>query len=156
MISLSLMAMMLSATALNTQEAEVLQPAAVSSGQNWNVVSRSSSTVYMLDINSQSQLGGEISVNLARVPASGGAADKTHSVTIVVLRCSDKHSKSATEIYYAANGSEEERIDNDYEFEPIVRNSLDDYVKSIVCDGDRSATTFNSVDAFISAGRPSR
>lgn len=158
MISLSLMALTLMAAPMAQAQEEILAPAAApaeaTTGPSWNVVSRSSATVFMLDVNAITQSDGVSRVMLARVPSSGDASDQTHSLTEMFFRCSARQSKTGLEIYIGADGSEEERIENDYEFEPIVRDSLDDYVKGVVCDGQRTAVTYNSIGAFIAAGRP--
>ncbi|MEG1451622.1 hypothetical protein [Brevundimonas sp.] len=156
MLALSVMAL-LTIAPVPSQAQEELQaaaPAPQAVGQSWNVMSRSSTTVYMVDVNAIKQQDGITTIFVARVPAQGEASDKTHSLTEVNLRCNANQSKTGTEIYYGADGSEEERIPNDYPFEAIAANSLDSYVKSIVCDNDRTTATFDSIEAFIAAGRP--
>lgn len=156
MLALSIIALLTTAS-VTAQAQEELQPAAPVSqalGQSWNVLSRSSSTVYMVDVNAIKQQDGITTVYVARVPAQGDAADKTHSLTEVNLRCDANQSKTGVEIYFGANGSEEERIPNEYSFEAISANSLDSYVKSIVCDNERTSANFESIEAFINAGRP--
>ena len=155
MLTLSVMAL-LTVAPVPVQAQETLQatPVAQALGQNWNVVSRSNSTVYMVDVNAIKQQDGITTIYVARVPSQGDASDKTHSLTEVNLRCSANQSKTGTEIYYGADGSEEERIPNDYPFERIAANSLDSYVKTIVCDNERTDATFESIEAFINAGRP--
>ena len=160
MLALSLMALSLATGALGsvqTQE-EALTPAAAptSSGPSWNLVSRSSSTAFMTDVNGIRQQDGITTAQLARVPTSGDAADQTHSVSEVSFRCSANQAKTGEEVYYAADGSVEERITNDFDFEPIPANSLDAYTKAIVCGGERTARSFPSIAAFIAAGRPIR
>lgn len=154
MLALSLMAVLATASLPAQEEQLSAAPVAQTVGQNWNVLSRSSATVYMVDVNAIKQQDGITTVYVARVPAQGDASDKTYSLTEVNLRCNANQSKTGTEIYYGADGSEEERIPNEYEFERIAANSLDSYVKSIVCDNERSAATFESIEAFINAGRP--
>lgn len=157
-VSLMTLAALTATTAIEAQQ-EVLSapaPAAVeqSASNNWNVVSRSSSTVFMVNVGDIKQFDGVTTVQVARVPARGDASDKSYSLTETLFRCNARQSKTGTEVYYGADGSEEERIENSYEFEPIPNNSLDSYVKTIVCDGERSTTTFESIEAFITAGRP--
>ncbi len=154
MLALSLMAVLATASLPAQEEQISATPAPQAVGQNWNVISRSNSTVYMIDVNAIKQQDGITTTYVARVPAQGDAGDKTHSLTEVNLRCNANQSKTGTEIYYGADGSEEERIPNEYEFERIAANSLDSYVKAIVCDNERTSSTFASIDAFIAAGRP--
>lgn len=138
------------------QEEAAAPATPATTGPDWNIVSRSSNTVFMTDVNGIRQQDGITTVQLARVPASGETSDLSHSVTEVSFRCSANQSKVGEEVYYAADGSVEERIPNDFDFESIPANSLDAYTKSIVCNGDRSAKSFPSVAAFIAAGRPAR
>lgn len=156
MLALSIIALLTTASvpAQAQEELQAVAPVSQTLGQSWNVLSRSSSTVYMVDVNAIKQQDGITTVYVARVPAQGDASDKTHSLTEVNLRCGANQSKTGTEIYFGANGSEEERIPNEYDFEAITANSLDSYVKSIVCDNERTTSTFDSIEAFINAGRP--
>lgn len=140
--------------AMQAQEVLTAAPAAETIGENWNVVSRSSSTVYMVNVGAIQQSNGITTAYVARVPAQGEAGDLTHSRTEVQFRCNARQSRSGTEIYYAADGSEEERIPNEYEFEAIAANSLDAYVQALVCEGERSNKSFESISAFVAAGRP--
>lgn len=160
MLFLSLIALSLSVSGFNSVQAqeEVLAPAAApaTTGSDWNIISRSSTTVYMTDVNAIRQQDGVTTGTVARVPASGEASDQTHSVTVISFRCGASQAKSGEEIYYGADGSIEERIPNDYDFEPIATNSLDDYVKGVVCGGERATRSYPSVAAFIAAGRPAR
>lgn len=156
MLALSVMALLMTAPVpmLAQEELQTVAPETQALGQNWNVLSRSNTTVYMVDVNAIKQQDGITTVYVARVPAQGETGDKTHSLTEVSLRCNANQSKTGVEIYYGADGSEEERIPNDYPFEAIAANSLDSFVKSIACDNNRTTATFESIEAFITAGRP--
>lgn len=122
--------------------------------ENWNVISRSSATVFMLDVDSIAEGGDVRTAVLARVPASGPADDLSYSAGEIAIRCNANQSKPGVEILYGPDGAEQERIDDGYDFEAIARNSLDSYVKDMLCGGQRSAATYPSVRAFIEAGRP--
>ncbi|MEN5147462.1 hypothetical protein [Brevundimonas diminuta] len=128
--------------------------AAPAMAESWHIVSRSSATAFMVDVDSITEAGDVRTVILARVPATGPADDLSYSAGEVSIRCSAKQSKPGVEILYGADGAEQERIDDGYDFEPIARNSLDSYVKDMVCDNQRSAAVFPSIRAFIEAGRP--
>ncbi|WP_242912792.1 MULTISPECIES: hypothetical protein [Brevundimonas] len=161
MLTLSIFALTLAASGFGSVQAqeEFAAPAqaqAAPSGADWNIVSRSSHTVFMTDVNGVKQTNGVTIAQVARVPASGDTGNLSHSVTELSFRCSANQSKAGEEVYYAADGSVEERIPNDLDFEPIPANSLDAYVKAVVCGGDRSPKSFPSVAAFIAAGRPTR
>ncbi|WP_427789860.1 hypothetical protein [Brevundimonas diminuta] len=122
--------------------------------ESWHVVSRSSATAFMLDVDSITEAGDVRTGVLARVPATGPADDLSYSAGEISIRCGAKQSRPGVEILYGPDGAEQERIDDGYDFEPIARNSLDSYVKDMVCDGQRSATVYPSIRAFIEAGRP--
>ena len=122
--------------------------------ESWHVVSRSSATVFMLDVDSITEGDGARTALLARVPASGATADLSYSAGQISIRCSAGQSKPGVEILYGPDGAEQERIDDGYEFEPIARNSLDSYVQEIVCESKRGAASFPTIRAFVEAGRP--
>lgn len=140
-------------TSAYAQDATVA-PAPAAPGEEWHVVSRSSATVFMLNVNDIQTSGGVTSVKLARVPASGDATDLTHSIGQVDFRCSANQSRPGEEVLYGADGSVEDRINDGYDFDRILPNSLDSYTKALACDGERSTQTFTSVRAYIEAGRP--
>lgn len=122
--------------------------------ENWHVVSRSSATVFMLDMESVTEAGGARTGVLARVPATGPADDLSYSAGEITIRCSANQSKPGVEVIYGPDGAEQERIDDGYDFDTIARNSLDSYIKDMMCGGQESAQTFPSIRAFIEAGRP--
>lgn len=122
--------------------------------ENWNLVSRSSATVFMVDVDAITQSGDAITTILARVPASGPASDLSYSAGEITIRCAANQSKPGVEILYGPDGAEQERIDDGYDFDAIARNSLDAYVKDVLCGNQRSATTYPTIRAFIEAGRP--
>ncbi len=122
--------------------------------ESWHVVSRSSATVFMLDVDSITEADGARTALLARVPASGATADLSYSAGQISIRCSAGQSKPGVEILYGPDGAEQERIDDGYDFDAIAKNSLDAYIKDMLCDGQRSTSIYPSIRAFIEAGRP--
>lgn len=143
------------ATSAMAQEAVVELLAPPAGAEEWNVVSRSSATVYMVDIKSITNADGITSIKLARVPSTGDATDLTHSVGQVDFRCSANQSRPGEEVIYGADGSIEDRINDGYDFDRIENNSLDAFVKTLACGNDRSSQIYPSIVAFIQAGRPS-
>ncbi|MCZ4106718.1 hypothetical protein O3U67_01345 [Brevundimonas diminuta] len=122
--------------------------------ESWHIVSRSSATVFMLDVDSITEGDGARTALLARVPASGATDDLSYSAGQISIRCSANQSKPGVEVLYGPDGGEQERIDDGYDFDAIAKNSLDSYVKDMLCDGQRSTTIYPSIRAFIEAGRP--
>lgn len=122
--------------------------------ENWNIVSRSSATVFMLDVDSITEADDAKTALLARVPASGPAEDLSYSAGEITIRCGANQSKPGVEILYGPDGAEQERIDDGYDFDAIAKNSLDSYVKDMLCGDMRSAAAYPSLRAFIEAGRP--
>lgn len=153
MVFVSLMALTLSVSGL--AQDVVTPPVPVATAQ-WNLISHSTTTAYLTDVSAIRQENGLTTAVIARVPTSGEAGDRTHSTSELTFRCSANQSRPGEEVYYGADGSVEERIPNDYDFEAVPPNSLDAYAKAIVCDGERSRRSFESVEAFIAAGRPTR
>lgn len=139
---------------LPAQDANVELLSGPDAAFEWNVVSRSSATVYMVDINSVKTVDGVTSANMARVPASGENNDLTHSVNKIDFRCSANQVRPGEEVLYAADGSIEDRINDGYDFDTIPANSLDSYTKDVVCGNERSTQSYPSIQAFIAAGRP--
>lgn len=139
---------------LTLTAAAALSIAGAAAAENWNVVSRSAATVYMIDVDSIAQAEGATTARVARVPAAGPATDLSHTISDLSVRCSANQSKPGVEVVYGEDGAEAERIDDGYDFDGIRPNSLDAFVKQIVCDGDRGAQAFPTIKAFIEAGRP--
>src|SRR5690606_8004488 len=128
--------------------------ASPAAAENWNVISRRSATVFMLDVDSITEAGGAKTALLARAPASGPAEDLAYSAGEITIRCTANQSKPGVEVLYGPDGAEQERIDDGYDFDAIARNSLDSYVKDMLCDDQRGTLVYPSVRAFIEAGRP--
>lgn len=141
-------------SAANAQDPAAAPAVPAASGEEWHVVSRSSATVYMMNVNDIKTADGITSVKLARVPATGDRSDQTHSIGQVDFRCSANQSRPGEEVLYGADGAIEDRINDGYDFDRIPANSLDSYTKALACDGERSTQTYPSVRAFIEAGRP--
>ena len=82
--------------------------------------------------------------------------DLSYSAGQISIRCSANQSKPGVEVLYGPDGAEQERIDDGYDFDAIAKNSLDSYIKDMLCDGQRSTTIYPSIRAFIEAeaGRP--
>ena len=143
--------------ALAQDPAPQAQPVAVPNDvESWNAVSRSSQTVYLVEVNGIASEGGITRARLARVPTTGDAADLSHSITVVEIRCAANQSRSSTETLYGTDGQVEDVIEETYDWEQIAANSLDSYLKPIVCNGDRTTQTYRTVASFITAGRPNR
>lgn len=151
---LALMAAAFAAVTTASAQDDAAPAPAVTSAEDWHVVSRSTATVYMLNVNDIQTSGGITSVKLARVPSSGETNDLTHSIGQVDFRCSANQARPGEEVIYGADGSIEDRINDGYDFDRIPPNSLDSYTKGLACEGERSSQNFPSIRAFIEGGRP--
>lgn len=120
---------------------------------DWQVISRSSNTAYLVDMNSRTTEGSITSVNLARVPTQGDSSDLTHSVGKLDINCRANQARPGVETIYGADGSVEDSIDDGYDFDFIQANSLDSYVKAVVCDDSRGNGNYPTIKAFIEGGR---
>lgn len=139
----------------NAQEAAVENLGnQTAAGEDWHIVSRSSATVYMMNVNDIQKADGVTSVKLARVPATGATSDLSHSIGQIDFKCSANQSRPGEEVLYGADGSVEDRINDGYDYDRIPPNSLDAYTKTLACDGERSSQKYPSIRAFIEAGRP--
>ena len=78
--------------------------------ESWHVVSRSSATVFMLDVDSITEGDGARTALLARVPASGATDDLSYSAGQISIRCSANQSKPGVEVLYGPDGAEQERV----------------------------------------------
>lgn len=135
--------------------AGALLMAGPAAAQNWNTVSRTPNTVFMVDVEAVTAEGDVTSAPLATVPRDGDAGDYSHSVETYQFRCAARQWRTAGLVDYNPDGTEADRTPEDgASWEPIRPNTLPDFLKQIVCDGARGEPpTWASVKIFVDGGR---
>lgn len=135
--------------------AGALLMAGPAAAQNWNTVSRTPSTVFMVDVDAAIALDDVTSAPLATVPRDGDAGDYSHSVETYQFRCAARQWRTAGLVDYNPDGTEADSIPEEgASWEAIRPNTLPDFLKQIVCDGARGEPpTWPSVKVFVDGGR---
>ena len=136
------------ATPAQTEPAQAL-----ASGEDWNPFSRSEVKVYMTNVNGFVTTGDVTSVTVAKVALNGGAGDYSYAADQIEVRCSAKQSRLVYSSEYGPNGVQTDRFDDAEEWAPYAPETRDAYLAQLVCDGDRTTTSYPSIKAFIDAGR---
>lgn len=130
------------------------QPAPTT-GPEWWAFSRAPTKHYLIDVNSVSKTGDELTVMVARVPTDTAAGDYSHTVDQFGIRCGARQSHVVTSSDAFEDGVPGEAFDTDEPWETISRDSFDDAIREISCDDMRPAPpSYPSVKAYIDAGRP--
>jgi len=153
-LAMTAMAISLAASGATTGEAmaqtETLTPAT----EDWNPFSRSAVKVYMADVNSFIQTGNVIGARVAKVPLGAQPGDYGYATDQIEVRCSTKQSRLVFSIEYGPDGVQTDRFDEPEEWATYAPETRDAYLAQLVCDGDRTTTSWPSIKAFIDAGRP--
>ncbi|CAN5117449.1 hypothetical protein BH10PSE1_BH10PSE1_33990 [soil metagenome] len=146
------------APATGEQTAPQSAPAAPAApvGEDWNVISRSATRAYLVDVNSIKTAGDVSSANMVRAPLNPASpADKSYTLVEVEYRCAAKQSRSVAEIDHDEAGAALDRAETGEEFEAYGADSLFGFIGSIICDSARAAPpTYQSITAYFDAGRP--
>lgn len=133
---------------------ETAPPAPV--GEDWNVISRSTTRAYLVDVNSIKTEGDVSSANLVRTllrPTT--PADKSYTLVELEYRCAAKQSRSVAEIDHDDAGTALDRAESGEDFEAYNPESLYGYIAAVICDNARAAPpTYPSITAYFDAGRP--
>lgn len=135
--------------------AGALLMAGPAAAQNWNTVSRTPNTAFMVDVEAVTADGDVTSAPLATVPRHGDAGDYSHSVETYQFRCAARQWRTAGVVDLNPDGTEADRIPEEgASWESIRPNTLPDFLKQVVCDGARGEPpTWISIKAFIDGGR---
>lgn len=141
--------------------ATLFATAGAASAENWNTVSNSRNSAFMIEIDGIAVTGDITRVPVATVPRNGDAADYSHSVETYEFKCESRQWRTVGIVEYGEDGAEADRIPEEGgSWEPIRPNTLPDYLKQVACDGVRAdPPTWPSIKAFIDGGRvlpPSR
>jgi hypothetical protein len=126
---------------------------AAPSGENWNPFSSSTVKIYMADVNGIVTTGDVVSARVAKVPLQGAAGDYSYAVDQIEMRCGAKQSRLVASTEYGPDGAQTDHFDDAEDWGPYAPDTRDGYLAQLICDGDRGATTWPSIKAFINAGR---
>ena len=123
--------------------------------EDWNTVSRTPNTAFMVDADAIVSNGEIKAVPVATVPRRGEPTDYTHSVETFEFKCGARQWRTAGLVEYGEDGNEADRIPEEGgTWEPIRPNTLPDFLNQMACDGARSdPPTWPSIKAFVDGGR---
>ena len=128
--------------------------AGAAAADSWQVYSRSNANVFAVNIDGMVVADGVSSVRVATVPRAGDAGDYSHSVETYEFRCADQKWRTAGVIEYGPDGAELDAIPEDgASWENTRPNTAPEFLKTIVCDGNRISTSFPNIKTFIDGGR---
>jgi len=150
--ALALAGLVLAAGVAAAQDAAPAETMAAA--EDWNPVSRSATRAYLADVASLLP-GDSVSIRLARTPLGTSAGDYSHTIDDFQFQCRTGQVRMVASTEYGPDGAQTDRFEEEAAWEDIPANSLDAYLKSVACDGDRaSGKTWPSIRAYIDAGRP--
>jgi hypothetical protein len=124
--------------------------------ETWNPYSRTAARAYLADSDSIAVVDGVTSIRAASAPMNAAPGDLSHTRETYQFQCEAGTWRTAGLTEYEADGSEGETYPEEgAPWEPVRRNTVPDFLKSIACDGARAeGATWPSIRAFIEAGRP--
>jgi len=123
--------------------------------EQWQLISSSTTTAYLADIDSIATAEGVTTIRIARVrKAPANPADLSHAVDEYGFRCSADQIRFVATSDYGSDGALIERYVEDAPWEDIGDSALFNYIHDVACDGDRSADgTWPNVQAFMASDR---
>lgn len=123
--------------------------------EDWNTVSRSPNSAFMVEVDGIVVNGEITTVPVATVSRRGEAGDYSHSVETYEFKCAASQWRTAGIVEYGEDGAEADRIPEEGgSWEPIRSNTLPDFLKQVACDGVRAdPPTWPSIKAFVDGGR---
>lgn len=149
------LAIVLQAGAVQAQDAAVTPTAPVAGSEEWHSISRNSDRVYLANVGTMSQIDDVTTILVARVarkPAS--PTDYSYSADEYAYRCAANQVRPGASVEYGPDGAETDRFEDGGDWEPVRSGTLDEFVKQVVCDGERAnPPVFRSIKAFMDAGR---
>ncbi len=140
------------------QEVQILSapPSTVpAGGSEWRAFSRSTASVSLIDSGTLVTEGDEVHVKVARVPLTGAAGDYTHVVDVFGVRCDAEQTHLISSADASEDGVLTDPYDADEPWSDVRPDSFDEGVMEVGCGKARATgTAFESVKAYIDAGRP--
>lgn len=132
----------------------VATPAAA---ETWQSFSRTSTNIYLVEMDGILADGEVTSLRMATVPRDGGAGDYSYSVETYQFRCTgDAVWRTAGVVDYGPDGTEAGQMPEDgAEWIAVRAGTVPASLKDVACGAARStAAPFVSIQAFVDAGRP--
>lgn len=130
----------LAAPGLAAAQEEVLtsEPPAAAGTPAWRTLSRTSSTVYLVDVGSIAEVDGVKSVRLARtLRTPPGAADREHTVEQYQFRCPAGQWRVVRTEEFGSDGTSTDAWDEaDAAWLDVPANTNMAFLKAVACDGD--------------------
>ena len=124
-------------------------------GPQWRAFSRSSNSVFLVDIGSLTENGDEAGIKIARVPLTAPAGDYSHVVDDFAARCGSGQTHLTASTDALEDGELTDAFPVDEPWSPAQPGSFDDAIKQFACDDMQPAgDPFPSIRAYIDAGRP--
>ena len=128
--------------------------AGAAAADSWQVYSRSNSNAFVVEVDGLVVADGVSSIKVATVPRTGDAGDYSYSIETYQFRCADSKWRTAGVVDYGPDGAELDTIpEADAAWESTRPNTAPEYLKTIVCDGNRLSTSFPDIKTFIDGGR---
>ena len=142
--------------ALAQQETLTSEPAPAAGTPAWRTLSRTSSTIYLVDSGSVRDADGAKSVLMARTLRSPSAAgEREHAVETYQIRCDAGQWRVVRTEEYGPDGAEVDAWDEaDSAWLDVPANSNMAYLKAVACDGELpNGRAWPSLDAFMASPR---
>ena len=128
--------------------------AGAAAADSWQVYSRSTANAFIVEVDGIVVADGLSTVKVATVPRAGDAGDYSHSVETYQFRCADSKWRTAGMVDYGPDGAEIDTVPEvDAAWEDTRPNTAPEFLKTIVCDGNRITTSFPDLKTFIDGGR---
>jgi hypothetical protein len=122
--------------------------------ESWSRFSATDRIAYLVDLDQLNAVDGVVAARFARVPSQGDAADQSHEIEEVSIRCSDGQSRTTTNVTFGADGAETDRYSEETPWEATPAGGIYGALKSFACDSMRPrGDTWPTIAAFIAAGR---
>lgn len=137
--------------------AVALAVATPAAAETWQSFSRTSTNIYLVEVDGILAEGEVTSLRMASVPRDGPAGDYSYSVETYQFHCTGEAVwRTAGVVEYGPDGSEAGQFPEEgAEWMPVRAGTVPASLKDVACGVARStATPFPTIQAFVDAGRP--
>jgi hypothetical protein len=140
------------------QQEEVLttEPAASPTGTSWRSLSRTSGSIYLVDVGGMSDADGARIVRMARAPRTPQSrGDREHVIETYQFRCDANQWRVVRTEEYGPDGAELDAWDEaDAAWLDIPPQTNMDFLKSVACDGELPAgRPWSTIEGFLASDR---